>query len=228
MTEGGVIMKRGIKRSWGRPVILVLAAALLFTASCASAPPAEQTPVAGPKAVPAPAAEYEKAKGLRAAIMEKGLDGYVPEVFTEAEADFKGGESTYGEDNEASTRAFGRAIMKYQEIMDQGYPRLADTWRAKAENARMSADLIKASQSMPDEYNAALGLCAKADAAFAAKDYPACVELFTAAAQQFDNAAMAAGEKMSRAEKSLTELADGLTKAESQAVEAEKAKDSVL
>jgi len=204
--------------------ILVLAAAAVFTVSCATKP----APV-GPEPtvveVPKPEKEYQTAKELRATVTQFNLDRYEADAFKKAEASFKDGEKAYDKDNAKSKTAFEKAIAGYRQVLDGGFPALTGERRKSAEDAKAEADALKAAVAVKADYAAALKQYNQAVEAEKAKDYPKSLQLFDQSEAGFAAAAQKARQLKARAENSIDQVKEELADAEKQAAEAEKVKE---
>jgi hypothetical protein len=207
-----------------------LAAALLFAASCKSAPPVtpEPEPQVEPEkpAVAAPAAELAKAKELKARADTYGLADYAPEEYAAASKDLSAGEAAYGKDNAAAKASLDKAITGFNAVISKGGAALVERIRADATAAKKAADDIKAPVAVKDEYAAALEVYNRAEKEKAAGDMEKAGADFAEARDLFDAAYQSAREKREQALKAIQETDEALVQSEQKAVEAQETLDS--
>jgi len=192
-------------------ILPALAAALL---SCASAP--EET------VFEAPDEEKALAEALRDRIEEFGLAELAQSDYDAAEARYKEGTMAYGQDNEASRKAFDGAIAYYQAVIDKAFPILVGNVKTDADSYRRQADAIKASVAVKEDYAAAKTVYDSAMAEEQAGNYEKAAELFGQAEELFAQVYADAKEKKDKAEQALKEALENLESSEEKAREADR------
>ncbi len=199
-------------------LIVLAAAALLLAVSCASTPPEE--------AVPLPETELAQAKQLKAKADLYKLGPLAQAEYNAAESDLKDGEAAYGKDNAASKASLDRAIAGYQAVIAKAGPLYLGTLNDKAAAAKKTADDLKASVAVKDDYAKAQAVYDKALKEKTAGDLEGATKDFEEARTLFEAVAKVAAEKR---DKALTANKDA-TKAEeastAKAAEAQQALES--
>lgn len=199
-----------------KTVLLVLAGvALLLAASCKSTPPVE--------AVPLPETELAKAKELKAKADQFNLGPLAQAEYNAAENDLKTGETAYGKDNAASKESLDKAISGYQAVIAKGGAAYLGGLNDKAAAAKKSADDLKASVAVKDDYAKAQAAYDRALAAKSSGDLAAATKEFEDARAQFEAVAKVAAEKRAAAEAANTKAAQAQADAEAAAAEAQAA-----
>jgi hypothetical protein len=172
------------------PIVLAVAA-LLLVVSCASTPPQPPAPL--------PEAELAQAKQLKEKADRYNLGPLAQAEYTAAEAGLKTGEAAYGTDNAASKVSLDKAIAGYQSVLDKGGPLYLGTIHDRSAAAKKSADDLKASVAVKDDYAKAQVVYDRALAAKAAGDLEAATKDFEEARSLFEAVAKVATEKRARA-----------------------------
>ena len=203
---------------------LVSLAGLLL--SCTTPPPAAPAPPQPPavekKVPPLPEAEYVRAKELKGKVEKYQLGALVPEAFQSAEKSFQEGEAAYKQDNEKAKSSLDQAIAAYRQVIEKGFPLLADRKKAETEAVKDQADSIKANVAVKEDYDKAKALYDQALQERKAGAFEKALELLAQAKDLFADAYAKAKAKKDRAEESLRASQEGLKQVEAQAAEAEK------
>lgn len=205
-----------------------LAAAVVLAASCASTPPKSPEPQVEPEkpVVPAPAAELAKAKELKDRADAYDLGQYAPEEYAAAEKDLAAGEAAYGKDNAAAKKSLDKAVAGYTAVIAKGGAILVDRIQRESESSKRTADEVKASVAVKDEYAAALAMYNGALAAKKAGDLEKAGSDFAAARDMFDDVAATARGKREKALQAMQETEDALAASQQKAADAQQALDS--
>ncbi len=207
-----------------------LAAALLFAASCKSAPPAapEPEPQVEPAkpAVAAPEAELAKAKELKARADKYGLAEYAPDEYAAASRDLAAGEAAYGKDNEAAKASLAKSIDGFNAVIAKGGAKLVERLQADATAAKKAAEDIKAPVAVKDQYADALEVYNRAVKEKASGDLEKAGTDFAQAADLFDAAYQEARQKREQALKAIQETDDALAQSEQKAADAQETLDT--
>jgi len=202
-----------------KALLIVLAtAALLMVASCKSTPPEV--------AAPLPETELAKAKELKAKADLYNLGPLAQAEYNAAESDLKAGEAVYGKDNAASKASLDKAIAGYQAVIDKAGPLYLGTLNDKAAAAKKSADDLKASVAVKDDYAKAQAVYDRALKEKAAGDLAAATKDFEEARKLFEALAKVAAEKRDLALAASAEAAKAQADAEAAAAAAQKALES--
>jgi predicted small lipoprotein YifL len=196
-------------------LIVLAAAALLMAASCKSTPPVEP--------VPLPETELAKAKELKAKVDKYNLGPLAQAEYTVAENDLKAGEAAYGKDNAASKASLDKAISGYQAVIAKAGPLYLGPLSDKAAAAKKSADDLKASVAVKDDYAKAQAVYDKALQEKAAGDLEGATKDFEEARKQFEGVAKVAAQKRDKAVAANADAAKAKADAEAAAAEAQKA-----
>jgi hypothetical protein len=212
-----------------RILVLLLVAAVVLLASCATKPAPEQPaqpaqPAVQPKppvaTVALPEKEYAEAKSLKARVDQNGLGEFVPEDYKQAEARLQEGEAAYNKDNAKAKASLDQAIAAYNTVISKGFPLKTDKSRKDVEVVKANADGLKAPVAMKDDYAAALAKYNDALAAQKAGDYEKAIGLFAEAKPMFEQVVAKTQEKKATAEAALQAAQN------SQADSEQKAKDA--
>jgi len=202
-----------------KALLIVLAtAALLMVASCKSTPPEV--------AAPLPETELAKAKELKAKADLYNLGPLAQAEYNAAESDLKAGEAAYGKDNAASKASLDKAIAGYQAVIDKAGPLYLGTLNDKAAAAKKTADDLKASVAVKDDYAKAQAVYDRALKEKAAGDLAAATKDFEEARKLFEAVAKVAAEKRDKALAAGAEAAKAQADAEAAAAAAQKALES--
>jgi len=199
-----------------KTVLLVLAGvALLAAASCKSTPPVET--------VPLPETELAKAKELKAKADQYNLGPLAQAEYTAAENALKAGEAAYGKDNAASKESLDKAISGYEAVISKGGAAYLGGLNDKAAAAKKSADDLKASVAVKDDYAKAQAAYDRALAAKSSGDLAAATKDFEEARTLFEAVAKTAAQKRDAALAANKDAAQAQTDAEARAAEAQAA-----
>jgi hypothetical protein len=220
-----------------KALLIVLATvALLVAASCKSTPPVEQPvppaqpaqPVqpAQPAAVPLPEAELAKAKDLKAKVDQYQLGSLAQPEYAAAEKDLKAGQDAYGKDNAASKASLDKAASGYQAVLVKAGPLYLAPFADKAAAAKKSADDLKASVAVKDEYAKAKAVYDKAVAEKNANDLAGASRDFEDARKQFEAVAKLASDKRDKALAASADAAQAQSDAQAAAAQAQSAMDA--
>jgi len=202
-----------------KALLIVLAtAALLMVASCKSTPPEV--------AAPLPETELAKAKELKAKADLYNLGPLAQAEYNAAESDLKAGEAAYGKDNAASKASLDKAIAGYQAVIDKAGPLYLGTLNDKAAAAKKTADDLKASVAVKDDYAKAQAVYDRALKEKAAGDLAAATKDFEEARKLFEAVAKVAAGKRDKALAASAEAAKAQADAEAAAAAAQKALES--
>jgi hypothetical protein len=202
-----------------KALLIVLAtAALLMVVSCKSTPPEV--------AAPLPETELAKAKELKAKADLYNLGPLAQAEYSAAESDLKAGEAAYGKDNAASKVSLDKAIAGYQAVIDKAGPLYLGTLNDKAAAAKKTADDLKASVAVKDDYAKAQAVYDRALKEKAAGDLAAATKDFEEARKLFEAVAKVAAEKRDKALAASAEAAKAQADAEAAAAAAQKALES--
>jgi hypothetical protein len=199
-------------------LIVLAAAALLMAASCKSTPPET--------AVPLPESELAQAKQLKAKADQYSLGPLAQAEYNAAESDLKAGEAVYGKDNAASKASLDKAISGYQAVIAKAGPLYLGTLNDKAAAAKKTADDLKASVAVKDDYAKAQAAYDKALKEKAAGDLEGATKDFEDARKQFEAVAKVAGEKRDKALAANKAAAQAGQDSAAKAAEAQKALES--
>jgi hypothetical protein len=210
-------------------VFALIASVSLIVASCASAPakPPEtppETPQVTPPETPAPLPEAElaKAKELKQKADTYQLGDYAPEEYAAGTSSLKAGEDTYGKDNVASKKSLDQAVASFTTVIDKGGTAYIGKARDEADASRKSADDLKASVAVKDDYGKAQDAYDKAGKEAAAGDLGNAGTGYASARDGFNAAAASAQEKKDRATHALDDTNQAMSASEKNAEEAEK------
>jgi len=199
-----------------KTVLLVLAGvALLAAASCKSTPPVET--------VPLPETELAKAKELKAKADQYNLGPLAQAEYTAAENALKAGEAAYGKDNAAAKESLVKAISGYEAVISKGGAAYLGGLNDKAAAAKKSADDLKASVAVKDDYAKAQAAYDRALAAKSSGDLAAATKDFEEARTLFEAVAKTAAQKRDAALAANKDAAQAQTDAEARAAEAQAA-----
>lgn len=209
--------------------ILVLLAAALLLASCATKPAPEEPAPPEPKVEPQPTVsavalpekEYAEAKALKSRADRNGLGEFVPEEYRQAEASLQEAEGTYNKDNAKAKASLDKAAAAYNTVITKGFPLKTDKSRKDAEALKANADGLKAAVAMKSEYAAALARYNEAVAAQKAGDYERAIDLFGQAQAMFDQVVVKTREKKATAEAALQAAQNSQADSEQKAKEAD-------
>ena len=202
-----------------KALLIVLAvAAVLMAASCKSTPPEV--------AVPLPETELAKAKELKAKADLYNLGPRAQAEYNAAETDLKAGEAAYGKDNAASKASLDKAIAGYQAVIAKAGPLYLGTLNDKAAAAKKTADDLKASVAVKDDYAKAQAVYDRALKEKTAGDLESATKDFEEARKLFEAVAKVAAAKRDKALAASTDAAKAKADAEARAAEAQKALDS--
>jgi len=208
-----------------RILMLLLVAALVSLASCATKPVVEEPVKEQPKPpetkVALPEKELAEAKSLKARVDQNGLAEYAPDDYKKAEASFQEGQGAYNKDNAKAKASLDQAIAAYNTVLSKGFPLKTDKYRKEAEAVKAKADGIKAAVAVKTEYAAALAKYDEALAAQKAGQYEKAIGLFPEAGKMFDSAFVLAQQKKTAAEAALQTAQDSQASSELKAKEAE-------
>ena len=202
-----------------KALLIVLAtAALLMVVSCKSTPPEV--------AAPLPETELAKAKELKAKADLYKLGPLAQAEYNAAESDLKAGEAAYGKDNAASKASLDKAIAGYQAVIAKAGPLYLGTLNDKAAAAKKTADDLKASVAVKDDYAKAQAVYDRALKEKTAGDLESATKDFEEARKLFEAVAKVAAAKRDKALAASTDAAKAKADAEARAAEAQKALDS--
>lgn len=189
---------------------------IVFVAACASTPP--QKPVTAG----APDAELAQAKDLKQKADAYGLGTYAPDEYAAAVKDLQAGEAAYGTDNAAAKTSLDSAIAGFTSVIDKGGTLYLGKMKEKSDASKKSADDLKASVAVKDDYAKAREVYDRAVKEAAAKDLENAGKDFQQAATMFDAVAVQARDKKDKAAKAMDQVTNDMTSAEQQATDAEK------
>jgi hypothetical protein len=212
-----------------KALVWTLAAALsILVASCAGAPkppetPPPETPTPEAPAVALPEAELAKAKELQQTVDTYKLGDYAPEDYATATSSLKAGQDTYGKDNAASKKSLDQAVTSFTAVIDKGGPAYLGKARDEADASRKTADDIKASVAVKDDYAKAAETYDRAGKEGDARDFGAAGKDYAEARDLFNEAAASAQQKKDRATRAMDETDQAMTASESNAADADKA-----
>lgn len=219
-------MKRTLRVT--RILVLLLAAALVLLASCATKPAPQPEPQPAPQpapepkpAVALPEKEYAEAQALKARVDRDGLAEYAPEEYKQAEAKLKEAEGFYKKDNAKAKAALDQSIAGYKAVIAKAFSQKTDKARQEAEAAKADADALKAAVAMKDAYAAALAKHNEALAAQKAGEYEKAIALFGEAKAMFEDVYRKTQEKKAAAEAALQAAQDSQAQSEQKAEEAD-------
>ncbi len=196
------------------PIVLAVTAFLLAV-SCASTPP--EPPV------PLPEAELAQAKQLKEKADLYKLGPLAQAEYTAAEADLKAGEAAYGKDNAVAKASLDKAIAGYQSVLDKGGSVYLGSLHDRAAAAKKSADDLKASVAVKDDYAKAQAVYDRALAAKSAGDLAAATKDYEEARALFEAATRVATEKRDKARAAGAEVDKALEDSAAKAAEAQAA-----
>jgi tetratricopeptide (TPR) repeat protein len=182
----------------------IVIAAMIFLASCATAPKKEAPKPEKQVGTP-PEAEYSEAKGLRATIMKYGLSQFAQDEFNTAEIKFKEGETAYKSDVELSRDSFEKAILGYKTVLDIGFPAYLDDKIAEVEKIKKAGEDIKSPVAVKDEYKSAKSVYDDALKSKKKGDYEEASGLLDKAKDQFQSVYDVTLAKKEKAEQNLDE-----------------------
>ncbi len=197
------------------PWAIVILTAIAFLAGCKSAPPEKP-------AAEAPEAELAQAKDLKQQADAYNLGTYAPDEYAAAEKALKDGEAAYGTDNAAAKTSLDAAITGYNAVLTKGGPLYLGTLKTKSDASKKSADDLKASVAVKDDYAKAKEVYDRAVKEADAKDYANASKDFPQAASMFDAVAVVAKDKRDKAAKAMEQVTQDMTASEQQAAEADK------
>ena len=103
-------------------------------------------------------------RNFRPTILEYGFDKEEPRRFADAEAKRKDALSNFDSNPEQANKLSQQALEGYKAVYDNGFKRIAQEERERALEAREQCNSIKASRSMPSEYQAAAKALSGAEA----------------------------------------------------------------
>jgi hypothetical protein len=196
------------------PIVLAMTAFLLAV-SCASTPPEPPAPL--------PEAELAQAKQLKEKVDLYKLGPLAQAEYTAAETDLKAGEAAFGTDNATAKTSLDKAIDGYQSVLDKGGPLYLGTIHDRTAAAKKSADDLKASVAVKDDYAKAQAVYDRALAAKAAGDLATATKDFEDARVLFEAVAKVAKEKRDKALTASTDLDKALEDSAAKAAEAQAA-----
>ncbi len=202
----------------------LFAAVLAFVASCASTPdkPKESSPAGQEPAAGAPDAELAKAKELQQTVDTYRLGTYAPDDYAAAKSSLKSGQETYGTDNAASKLALDKSIASFNAVIEKGGPALIGEARKKSAAARKTADDLKASVALKDEYAQAKEVYDRAEKESAAGDFISGFKDYARAGDMFASVAAAAKDKRDKAKQALNQTNQAMTVSEKNAAAAQQ------
>jgi hypothetical protein len=199
-----------------KALLVVLAVtAFLLAVSCASTPPEPPAPL--------PEAELAQAKQLKEKADRYNLGPLVQAEYSVAEADLKAGEAAYGTDNAAAKVSLDKAIVGYQSVLDKAGPLYLGGIHDRTAAAKKSADDLKASVAVKDDYAKAQAVYDRALAAKAAGDLATATKDFEEARTLFEAAAKVAKEKRDKALAAGADVDKALEASAAKAAEAQAA-----
>jgi hypothetical protein len=196
------------------------AGALFLVVSCASTPPQQpgpEQPVAA-----APDAELAQAKALQQRVDAMGLGTYAPDDYAAANKDLQAGQDAYGKDNAASKKSLQAAIAGYNAVLAKGGPLYLATVQQQAEASKKSADDLKASVAVKDDYAAADDVYRRALREKGSGDIENAHKDFSQSRDDFDAVAKTAQQKKDAALQALQDAHQDRTASEKKAQDAEK------
>ena len=201
-----------------------LLAALFLAVSCASAPPVKppETPQPEKPAVAAPDAELAKAQSLQQKADKYGLGEYDAEDYAAATKDLKAGQDAYGKDNAASKESLVKSIDEFNSVITKGGALYLTKVQAQSLASKKTADDLKASVAVKDQYAEANDAYQRAVKEKDAGDVENAVADFTKARDLFDAVAALALQKKENATKSLADTKQTMTASEQKAADAQK------
>ena len=211
-------------------VFALFAAVSLAVVSCASTPakPPETPPAKPPEtpkpetpAAPLPEAELKQAKDLQQKADAYHLGDYAPDEYAAGTNSLKAGEDAYGKDNAASKKSLDDAIASFTTVIDKGGTAYVGKARDEADASRKSADDLKASVAVKDDYATAKDTYDKAGQEAASGDIGAAGTDYGSARDQFTAVAATAQEKKDRATRAMDETSQAMTDSEKTAADAD-------
>jgi hypothetical protein len=207
----------------------MLAGALLFAISCATTPPPEKpkpeaTTTAPPEkpAVAAPEAELAQAKSLQQKVDGYGLGQYDPDDYATATQSLKAGQDAYGKDNAASKQSLQASITAFNAVISKGGPKLVAVLQDQSVAAKKTADDLKASVAVKDDYANANAVYQSALKEKGAGDMEAAGNDFAKSRDMFGSVAKVAQQKKDAATQSLQAAQEALGASEQKAADAQK------
>jgi len=202
------------------------AGALCLVISCASAPPQKPAPQPQPPQQPvagAPDAELSQAKSLQQRVDALGLGTYAPDDYAAANKDLAAGQDSYGKDNVASKKSLQAAITEYNSVLSKGGPLYLAKAQQDTEASKKSADDLKASVAVKDDYGTANDAYNRALKEKDSGDIESSGKDFAQARDGFDAVAKTAQQKKDAALQAMKDAQDNKTASEKKAADADKA-----
>ena len=205
------------------------AGALFLVISCASTPPTAGSTPPKPETPPqqsvagAPEAELAQAKALQQRVDAVGLGTYAPDDYAAANKDLQAGQDSYGKDNTASKTSLQSAIAGYNAVLAKGGPLYLAKVQQDAEASKKTADDLKASVAVKDDYAAADGVYTKALQEKDSGDIENAGRDFSQSRDDFDAVAKTAQQKKDAASQALQDAQQDKTASEKKAGDAQKA-----
>jgi hypothetical protein len=205
------------------PILLV---ALSLVASCATTPPEKpKTETTQPEkpVVPAPDAELAQAKSLQQRVDAYSLGQYAPDDYAAATQYLKSGQDAYGKDNAASKQSLQASIAAFNAVITKGGPVLVQKVQDQSVASKRSADDLKASVAVKDDYAKAEAVYQNALKEKAAGDLEKAGNDFATARDMFDAVAKTAQQKKDTAMQSMEDSQKAMAASEQKAADAQKA-----
>ena len=193
--------------------LAAVAAAVSLVMSCASTPPAQ----------PDPAAERDQARSLQQKVDQLNLGPFDQADYEAAGTNLKAGEGSFGKDNAASKKSFLAAIDGYNAVLSTGGPLFLADAQKKTDASRKTADDLKASVAVKDDYSRAEAVYQRALSEKNAGDIANAGKDFADAQSQFDAVAKTAQQKKDAATAALQSAQQDATASEQKASDAQKA-----
>ncbi|GAB4368465.1 MAG: hypothetical protein Kow009_05250 [Spirochaetales bacterium] len=187
---------------WGTLVVLLVGA-------CASAPPPkEEAPPPPPPApavvtVPAPDAELKKAESLKETIDQYNLSFALPDEYAKANEELSAGKEAMGKDNAKAKDLLVSAAKRYEQVLEAGLQKTAETRALEMETAQKKADELKARRAAASEYALAEKKKAEAIRLYEEKKYLEAYQASEEAVAAFNRSYEIAKQKRMTAEKKL-------------------------
>jgi hypothetical protein len=218
--------------------LMMMAAALLFVASCASTPTPKPTPeeqtqhpqaeqaqpqAQKPATVAAPDAELAQAKGLQQKVDGYNLGSYDPDNYAAANTDLQAGQDAYGKDNAASKSSLQSAITEYSAVLSKGGPQYLAQGKTQTDASKKAADDLMAAVAVMDAYAAANDVYNRALQEMAAGDIDNASKDLSQARDMFDAVTKIAQQKKDAAMQALQSAQQDQTASQQKADEAQKA-----
>lgn len=203
---------------------------LAMFVSCASAPPEQPQPettqpeTTQPQAaaIPAPDAERTQANNLRQTIDQYSLSDYDAADYASGVQSLDDGEKAYGGDNASAKQSFEAAISSFDAVLAAGWPQRISSVQSQTESSKKTADDLKASVAVADEYSKANAVYQRALQEKAAGDMEKASTDFEQAGPMFDAVAATAKQKRDAALQSLQAARQDMGTSEQKAADADK------